>query len=108
MLPTIRTDWTVLAPSTEAKKSVVSRPSPLSLDAFGSLVAKRRPNAGRDAVSAAIRILVPMTMSSTLDVVSPVAVTMPDNGAGSRERDAQPIVEPAIDLDLGNGAEPRR
>ena len=32
-----------------------------------------------------MRTLVPMTMSSTLDVESPVAVTMSDSGAGSRD-----------------------
>ena len=63
---------------------MVSRPIPLSFDAFGSLVANRSPNDGRLGVSPAMRTFVPMTMSSTLEVVSPVAVTMPDSGAGSR------------------------
>ena len=81
---------------------------PLSFEAFGSLVAKRRPKDGRDAVSPAMRTLVPMTMSSTLDVESPVAVTMSDSGAEFAGRDAQAIVEAAVDLDLGDGAQSRR
>ena len=36
-LPTTRIDCTVLAPSSDAKKSMVSSPSPVSLLAFGSL-----------------------------------------------------------------------
>ena len=59
MLLTIRTDWTVLAMSNEAKKSVVSRPRPLSFEAFGSFVAKRRPNDGRDMPSETSRTFVP-------------------------------------------------
>jgi hypothetical protein len=54
------------------------------LDALGSFVAKRTPKDGRDGVSETMRILVPTTMSSTLDVESPVAVTMSDSGATSR------------------------
>ena len=65
-------------------KSVVSSPMPLSFDAFGSLVARRRPNAGRPSRSLSTRTFVAMTRSSTLDVESPVAVTSGDNGAGLR------------------------
>ena len=82
--PTIRTDCVVLPASTVAKKSVVSRPRPLSLPAFGSLVANRKPNAGRDPVSPAIRILVPTIKSSASVVEEPVAVTTSDSGAGRR------------------------
>ncbi|MNC94445.1 hypothetical protein D3C83_112990 [compost metagenome] len=71
--------------SSDAKKSVVSRPMPLSLDAFGSFVAKRNPIAGCATPSGTRRIFVPMTKSSTLDVESPVAVTIDDSGASWRD-----------------------
>ena len=46
-------------------------------------IANQTKDANR--VSLTIRIFVPMTRSSTLDVESPVAVTISDNGAGSRD-----------------------
>ncbi len=63
----------------------MSSPSPLSLLAFGSRVAKRRPNAGRPGFSAATRIFVAMVMSSTSLVWSPVKSSRFDSGAGRRE-----------------------
>ena len=70
-LPTTRIDCTVLAPSSDTKKSVVSRPRPLSFDAFGSFVANRMPIAGRLAASGRIRIFV--AIDDVLDVVRAVA-----------------------------------
>jgi len=67
--------------SIEARKSVVSVPSPLSFEAFGSFVAKRKPNAGRRTVSVASLIFVPITMSSTSCVVFPVTVSAEASGA---------------------------
>ena len=68
---------------TSKLKSVVSRPRPLSLLAFGSLVQKRTAIAGRPAVSFMNRTFVPMVMSSKSPVVSPVTVSIDDSGAGS-------------------------
>ena len=62
-------------------KSVVSRPRPLSFDAFGSLVAKRMPSAGRPEASAMKRILVATTKSEISDVRLPVEVTSEASGA---------------------------
>ena len=46
--------------------------------------AKRKPNAGRLVPSGAMRTFVPMTMSSTSEVVAPSAVTTWDSGATRR------------------------
>ena len=76
----------VLPTSRLVVKSVVSRPRPLSLDALGSLVAKRMLKAGRPGVSDNIRIFMPTTASETSWVLLPVAVTSDASGAlGSRE-----------------------
>ena len=83
-LPTMRTDSVVFPARTEAKKSVVSRPRPLSLPALGSLVAKRKPKAGRDVPSDARRILAPISRSSASVVDEPVAVSRSDSGARRR------------------------
>ena len=40
-----------------------------------------------------------------LDVVSPVAVTMSDSGAGVALGDRQAVVEAAVDLQLGDRAD---
>ena len=95
-----------LGHSSDAKKSVVSRPRPLSFDAFGSLVANR--NAERRP---RWRLRTPgapscrSTMSSTLEVVSPVAVTMSRQRRAVALGDRQAVVEPAVDLHLGDRAD---
>ncbi len=70
-LATQRSRATVLPMRNDAKKSVVSWPSPDSFEAFGNRVAKRRPMAGRPRPSFSSRSLVAMTMSSTAVVVVP-------------------------------------
>ena len=81
MLATTRIDSTVFAPSSEAKKSVVSSPRPLSFVAFGSFVAKRTPIAGRPVDSDSSRIFVAMIVSSNECVLSPVTVSSDASGA---------------------------
>ena len=80
-LPTTRTDCTFLAVSSEAKKSVVSSPSPASLLAFGSFVAKRMASDGCDVPSPTIRTFVPTTMSLTSCVCVPVTFSRLESGA---------------------------
>ena len=70
-LPTTRIDCTVLPMLKSKLKSVVSRPRPLSLLAFGSLVQKRTAIAGRPAVSVMNRTFVPMV--DVLEVARGVA-----------------------------------
>ena len=105
MLPTMRTDSTVLPMSAVTKKSVVSRPRPLSLLAFGSRVAKRSPIAGLRTASGTRRIFVARIRSSTSVVRSPSKSSSSDNGADSRPVHGQAIVEAAIDLKLGDRAQ---
>ena len=83
-LTTVRTDRTVLPTSSDPMKSIVSRPMPLSFEAFGSLVASRRLNAGRPSCSLSTCTFVATTKSSTSEVESPVAVTIDASGAGCR------------------------
>ena len=79
---------------------------PFSLLAFGSLVAKRTPIAGRPGVSDSIRTLVATTISSKSLVESPVKSSMPDSGAGVRWVTFETVVQAAVDLQLGDRAEP--
>ena len=104
-LPTKRVDFRVLATSTVAEKSRVSRPSPVSLLALGSLVARRRPIAGRRTCSLTILSLVAMTRSSTSLVVSPSMRSLKPNGRRLALLDRQALVERAVDLQLGDRAQ---
>ena len=89
----VRIDCTVLAPTSEAKKSVVQAETAF-IGGIGQLVANRTPKAGRDAVSAATRIFMPIARSSTSDVESPVTVSMFASGAGSRSVMASRLNKP--------------
>ena len=104
-LPTNRIDCTVFPNRAETKKSVVSRPRPLSLLAFGSRVAKRNAEGRPPAVSDSSRIFVAMTMSSTSWVVSPSKLSSGESGAAARDVIVEPVVKTAVDLQFGDRAD---
>jgi hypothetical protein len=65
-------------------KSVVSRPRPLSLPAFGNRVENFTAIDGRSTVSEANRTFAPITASMKSRVVVPLNVSIDESGAGTR------------------------
>ena len=103
-LPTTRTDCTVLADQERGGEIGGIEAEAALVRALGSLVAKRRPNAGRPP-SPAAPIFVAMTMSSTRVVESPVAVTISRQRRRLALGDAQTIVRPPSICSLGDRAD---
>ena len=84
---TLWSDFNAENKSAMLKGEILSWPLTLGLlvVAFGSLVANLNPIAGRVTPSGTRRTFVAMTMSSTLVVESPVAVTIDARAASLRE-----------------------